>query len=58
MKHAEQFNGFEAGGPQLYYAKTTVAFYSISLKDENVSAEMGFETEREMHGVESYHVSC
>lgn len=51
MKHAEKANGFKAGGPQLYYAKTLVAFYSISLKAENVSTEMGLETEREMHGV-------
>lgn len=51
MKHAEKANGFEAGGPQLYYAKTLVAFYSISLKAENVSTEMGLETEIEMHGV-------
>lgn len=49
MKHAEEANGFEAGGPQLYNAETMVAFYSISLKAENVFAEMGLETEREMH---------
>lgn len=47
MKHAEKANGFEAGGPQLYYAKTMVAFYSISLKAENVSAEIGLGTETE-----------
>lgn len=47
MKHADKPNGLKAGGPQLYYVGTLVVFYSISLKAENVSAEIGLKTETE-----------